>query len=335
MNNKLRFSILFILLVYLCVSLPSTARAGNNTGSGDHILRRIRFNPCNGDPGIYSGEGSSAMKVVCPGWKGSWAMIRVPLIGWDIAPEYPFVRVPFYLGIGASGILGADNLKKDTITFENQIRFIGYKTEVRLVPIKVTGDFNGLFSGDPSMLLGAAYIKDLIKTDDPLIAELDISSSSEFNYHYSLVTENKYAPGVDTTHLAIISSSSSYHAVNPSTYRGEPAYRLGVTTYYMLEAKASWDSYEEWVEKGDETVCRPGLNSTGMYECLLYPDDWYWTGHYVTRKTYEWEKTEDKGGTRWVSIGTVYTDSVLWPDGTIHDHIPILVYQSQSLLQQP
>jgi len=39
--------------------------------------------------------------------------------------------------------------------------------------------------------------------------------------------------------------------------------------------------------------------------------------------------------TGFVDIALIVTDKVRWPDGTIHDHIPVLIYQSQPLLQKP
>ena len=123
-------------------------------------------------------------------------------------------------------------------------------------------------------------------------------------------------------------------------FKGEPAYRLGVTSRYILKAKASWDYYQEWefIRNDVKEVCRPGRNAEGLYDCILNPGGHYLNGHTetVTTPVYGWgEKVRSDNFTKYVAVFYIETDKVRWPDGTIHDYIPILIYQSQPLLQKP
>ncbi len=355
MSIKLRFSALIVLLVFLCGSLPSTARAGNNAGAGDNKLNQIRHNPCGS--GVYDRGGTHSIPTFeCSGWGGVGATINVLIREWRAGSEYPFVGDPFYLSTGVDLAGSYISTEKNNITFNNQISFIGYKTEIRLVPIKVVSnwDFNGTFTYDPAMATWEEGIPSRIIAENPPNPKVSSGADLYSKYYPTVVITNNdekeylvtaadiapFLGGDDRKSLVVVASKSSYHAEDPSTYRGEPAYRLGVTAHYLIQAKASWKYYQEWVSKkvGEETVCRPGWNSAGMYECFLYPGDHYWYGHYVTETVYDYDwgdKQGSDGNTGWVNIGTVETDKVRWPDGTIHDHIPILIYQSQPLLQQP
>ena len=351
MSIKLRRSALIVFLIFLCGSLPSTVRAGSNMGAGDNKLNQIRHNPCGN--GVYDKGGTYLIPTFeCSGWGGVGAKINVLVRKWAPGKEYPFVGDPFVLNMGVD-LMGRNiTIEKGNITFNNQIRFFGYKTEIRLVPIKVVSnwDFNGTITYDPVMAAREGLPK---KVSPSSLSEPEISSAADdSNKYYPIVgiTDPSIAPylgGVDRMSLVVVASMSSYHADDPSTYQGEPAYRLGVTAHYLVQAKASWDYYQEWIwEKvGEKTICRSGPNSAGSYECLLSPDDWYWNGHYDTIPVYDYywgdKQYTYKSGkivrteTNWVSIATVDTDLVRWPDGTYRDHIPILIYQSQPLLQQP
>lgn len=344
MSIKLRFSALIVLLVFLCGSLPSTARAGNNAGAGDNKLNQIRHNPCGS--GVYNRGGTHSIPTFeCSGWGSVGATINVLIREWRAGSEYPFVGDPFYLSIGVDLAGRNISIEKGNITFNNQIRFFGYKTEIRLVPIKVVSnwDFNGTFTYDSAMAAWEEGIPSRIIAENPPNPE--VSSAADLNSKYYPVVKKddpKIAPylgGVDKTSLVVITSMSSYHAEDPSTYRGEPAYRLGVSAHYLVQAQASWNYYQEWerVVVGERIVCRPGPNSAGAYECLAPNNGLYVPGHYTTETVYDykWGDKQGEGDTGWVSIATIETDKVRWPDGTIHDHVPILIYQSQPLLQQP
>ena len=353
MSIKLRFSALIVLLVFLCGSLPSTARADNNAGAGDNKLNQIRHNPCGS--GVYDRGGTHSIPTFeCSGWGGVGATINVLIREWRAGREYPFVGDPFYLNIGVDLAGRNISIEKGNITFNNQIRFFGYKTEIRLVPIKVVSnwDFNGTFTYDPAMATWENIPSRIIAENPP---KPEVSSAADLNSKYYptvvitnnneeeyLVTAADIAPflgGDDRKSLVVVASKSSYHAEDPSTYRGEPAYRLGVSAHYLVQAKASWDYYQEWERfvVDEKIVCRPGPNSAGAYECLAPNNGSYVPGHYITETFYDYKWGDKQGGgdTDWVSIATIETDKVRWPDGTIHDHIPILIYQSQPLLQQP
>lgn len=338
MEKVRKFSILFILFVILSGSIHSPARAD---GSGQHRINIIKSNPC-GKLTLKTGGTYTFPVATCEGYKGGSASINVPIREWDINPEYPFVNTPFFMGIGTYlGSLGIHFEPKTTAEWPGKVKITNYKTEVRLVPYKITGNFNGAISGDSSMgFFGRLYEE--LKSDNPRFEPLYVSSISDLDstYYKEKTKSEAYIPGTDTAVLVLESSKSSYHAANPSEYKGEPAYRLTVTSHYMVEARASWSSYQFWIRKevGEQTVCAPGPNSLGRYECFLNPGDFQWRGHYTTQTLYDWlwgDEQEKNGDTDWVPIRTVSTNLVRWPDGRNHDHIPLLVYQSQPLLQKP
>ncbi|MCK4489141.1 MAG: hypothetical protein KAU23_02720, partial [Anaerolineales bacterium] len=213
-----------------------------------------------------------------------------------------------------------------------------YRTELRLSPVFVTGAFNGELSGDSSMTFNNWY--EGVLSPSGLVAHPELISLNELDKFHSESIKNVYGDfynnGADTVVVLGLSAlTSSYHAANPSTSHGEPAYRLGVSSYYLLEARATWSSYQEWEFKENVTVCSPGRNGEGLYECFLDPNDRTWRGHYTTVAIYDWGNKVTGNQGPWIPIKIVRTDKVRWPDGTIHDHIPILVYQSQPLLQKP
>jgi hypothetical protein len=113
-----------------------------------------------------------------------------------------------------------------------------------------------------------------------------------------------------------------------------------VTSRYILKAKASWDYYQEWIHEysHDKHVCRPGRNAEGLFDCIQNPGGSYLNGHTVTVPVYisKWgDAVSSNNDTGYVDVYFIETNKVRWPDGTIHDHIPVLIYQSQPLLQKP
>jgi len=139
--------------------------------------------------------------------------------------------------------------------------------------------------------------------------------------------------------LSAYASMSSYHAGNPASYRGEPAYRMEITSHHQVQALASWDNYRVWERQfsHNKTVCRPGPDNAGNFDCQAPVGNWYQPGHSVTVPVYvyAWSVWKGSGSGDWVSVMDINTSAVLWPDGTLHDHFPILVYQSQPILQEP
>ena len=344
MKNFKWFSILFVVFVVLGGSMHSPAQASS---AGQQIIHKIKNNPC-GKLILNTGGTYSFPKAVCEGYKGRSASINVPVRGWDIKPEYPLVGVPFIVGIGIDpSSAGIDFNQKETITWPSKVKITNYKTEVRLVPYGVSGAFNGEIRGDSSMHLDDIYRSNKYKGKfhaDTSLTEINLSSISDLHsQYYSKTTKsNLYSPGIDTATLVLTAFSSSYHAADPSTYKGEPAYRLEVTSTYIIEARISWDYYQFWGRKevGKKTVCVPGTNSWGFYECELNPGSYpTWRGHYITVPVYDYvwmeKHREENYESSWIPIKAVSTNLVRWPDHKNHDHIPILVYQSQPLLQKP
>jgi len=145
--------------------------------------------------------------------------------------------------------------------------------------------------------------------------------------------------GDDTLVLRAYATMSSYHAASPSSYRSEPAYRIEIASHRQVQARVSWDSYRVWERQfsHNKTVCRPGPNNAGNFDCLAPVGNWYEPGHSVTIPVYvyDWSAPRPAGSGDWVTVMPINTSSVIWPDGTLHDHVPILVYQSQPILQEP
>ncbi len=350
MKNTLRFSILVILLTLLVGFLPSAAHAGPSAQSEPEnpVLSLIRNNPCNGGVEVSAGGGRDA--YYCPGWRGAQGMIDAPVKSWATSPDYPLVGVPFRIGIGVDQASLRAQFPAHDITFPGEIRFFGYRTEIRLVPD--TPDswfFNGKYNGIISSEIGGSisYGPENIRSDrfgaelivpsfygDPDVTGAPASHPDSFYYPSSGDGNIK-----DSVFFAGYSSSSSYHAKNPTTYKGEPAFRLEVTSRYEVLASASWDSYQEWerVKVGEKTECRPGLDNAGAMECMAIVGGWWQPGHYVTTDiyNYQWGAAHPAGSTDWVTVDVIDTNVVAWPDGSIHDHIPILIYQAQPILQKP
>ena len=160
MNKILRLSILGILLILLVGFLPFAAQAGPSAQSGNAVLSQIGNNPCNSGHEVPAGGGRTA--YFCPGWRGVQGMIDVPVRNWATSPVYPLVGVPFKIGIGVDLNYLRTQFPSSDITFVNQIRFFGYRTEIRLVPKKPESlyfqwNFNGILDYDDSIAYRNIY----------------------------------------------------------------------------------------------------------------------------------------------------------------------------------
>jgi len=334
MKKHYRLSFIIGLLIILCGFMTSPVSAGKNAGSGIHIMNTIKNNPC-GNFYYNLGGTHSVPFATCDGHRGGDASIQVLIRGWDIEPKYPIANVPFSVGIGIDKSSAIVNIpSKATVIYPNQIKFNGYKTQIYLEPVEVNGVFNGSFLSNPSFTFNNWYA-DKLEIDETLVNNTEIYSVTDLPGVY----RNYYKDGSVTVYLGMSALTSSYHADNPSTYKGEPAYRLEVNSYYLVKASVSWDSYQEWeiVDTRTETVCSPGRNAEGLYDCVRNPGGHYLNGHYTTKTVniWGWGDVEPGYDGGLVPISILETNKIRWPDGTIHDHIPILVYQSQPLLQKP
>ena len=334
MKRLIRISTFIGIITILCGLMASPVFAGKNAGAGDGVLNDIRDNPC-GDFTINWGGLHSVPVGTCAGYQGAGrSIMRVLIRGWDIEPAYPITGVPFVVGVGIDPSSAGLNFQpKAVATFPKKIRFIGYRTELMLEPLLAAGPI--ALNGE-LILDSTAYFNDVFnlqKMDLKLITKTEVYSASSLKNEY-------YPGGNDTFKFGMLGLNSSYNAASPVTFKGEPAYRLGVTSRYMLKAKASWYYYQEWVFKYNDVkeVCWPGRNSEGLYDCILSPGGHYLNGHKetVTTPVYGWGNKEYSGNTTdYVDVFFIETNKVRWPDGTIHDYIPILIYQSQPLLQKP
>lgn len=349
MKNRPRFLLLIIIASLLIGALPSTSVlagsnvASNNQSAGEAKLNQIKGNPC-GNGNLHRGDINY---VSCSGWAGEESWLTVPLSYWETKPEYLLVNYPFYIGIGTvpvnrPGTNSTYYFPRRDVTYSNQIDIDGLRTEIQLVATKqnhgfINSNFNGTFEYDYSTisfwqgeLLNRYH--DSVEEDLEVFGQPPEPKSATYLPCYTL--ENGAA---DTVVLRAMTTNSSYHATNAATYRGEPAYRIELASYYRVQARVSWQSYRLWIKEqvGWKSVCRPGPNNSGMFNCITPGGQ---LGHTVDVEVYEWKwgPPQGGGGTDWVNVPTNFSvDSVRWPDGSIHDHMPITVYQSQPILQQP
>jgi hypothetical protein len=351
MDKKLRFLFLITLVLMMIGTLPSnmvlagTNQASNYQSAGANLLTQIKNNPC-GNGNLYTGDINF---VACSGWAGETSWITVPLSYWETTPEYPLVNYPFYLYIGTvpanrPGTGSPYSFPRRDVTFPQVIAIDGLRTEIQLVTVKKSSTFlnwnyNGQFNHQGSMtILPGAEFRNYY--GDPLDHALSVfedpsepTSASQFIPYY--------VGGVnDYLKLKGIVGMSSYHAPSQATYRGEPAYRLELISSYEFQARVTYQNYRLWerIKVGERTVCRPGPNNAGGYDCLASVGNWYEPGHSVTLDIYEWKWGPYRGGgsSGWVTVPIdVDVNSVLAPNGVIYDHIPIAVYQSQPILQLP
>jgi hypothetical protein len=355
MKKSMRLSIPGILLILLGGFLPSAAHAGPSAQSGTARLAQIKSNPCNGGNEGSAGGGRTAF--LCNGWRGVQGMIDVPVRTWTTSPAYPLAGVPFKIGIGVDQDSLNTQFPSSDITFPGEIRFFDYRTEIRLVPVKLGSgyfgwNFNGILDYDDSIFYTpSASARDWYGVDlavpsfyeDPLMYSASHNPDNANYYPVLSGLVDGFFARDDTVIFSAYSSMSSYHADNPTTFKGEPAFRLEVTSYYLVQARARWDSYQKWERKkvGEKTECRPGPSSSGNIECMAIVGGWWQPGHYVTVDIYDyqwgasvpWNEVSD--GLNWVTVDSIDTNKVAWPDGSIHDHIPILIYQAQPILQKP
>jgi len=338
MKRLIRISTFIGIITILCGLMASPVFAGKNAGAGDGVLNDIRDNPCGGF--TYNEGGLHSVPVAsCTGYGGAGrAQMQVLIRGWDIEPAYPITGVPFVVGVGIDpSSAGLSFQPKAVATFPKKIRFVGYRTELVLKPVLAPGP------GDNIIALNGEVTFDSTAwfNNWPNVQEMDPKLISNTEVYSASILGSEYYPGGNDTFLfGMLGHNSSYNAATPVIFKGEPAYRLGVTSWYRLKAKASWDYYQEWVVKYNDVkeVCRPGRNSEGLYDCILSPGGHYLNGHKetVTTPVYGWGNKEYSGNTTdYVEVFFIETNKVRWPDGSIHDYIPILIYQSQPLLQKP
>lgn len=314
-----------IIVLLVCCTLASSVQAG---ATGPQIINWVKNNPCV-DIDEYTGGKHSFPVITCESYKGAASSIRLLIPEWKSNPEYHMVGEPFYLGIGqhlnAAGIAFPTN----TLIWNEKVKINNFQIKMRSVPIQPQPDldFNGIFAHDPRM-----------DTTMTVVREPGGVSKPEVYSGWDIEDENLrifYPPGhnkyIDTIMMSLIARKSSYHAKDPATYLGEPAYRLEVTSYYRIDVEVSWSSHQFWVEDID-TVCVSGPTGGGVYNCTLNDGTW---GHYTTVDNSDWGVFQAGHNGGWQTEYFFNTKLVRWPDNTNHDHIPILVFQSQPLLQKP
>lgn len=348
MNQKLRILLWVITVSFLVGTLPSTAAlagsslsSSNQTSAGTIKLAQIKNNPC-GKPAHVPGTVDLFM---CSGYGGTGSWIAFPLRTWATEPEYPLANYPFYIALGTKTISNPWHFPIGNKTYPELVDIRGIKTKIKLVAVKQQlspfvidkTNFNGMLdcSADDHMTTCCSPLTN--RWHDEVETELEKVFGESKPDTESATTEEYYentAGVVDTAILRGFSLNSSYFATNPTYYRGEPAYRLSLISYYEVYAMVSWQKHRFWeyLPAGTKTVCMPG---SGSGESCITPDGQL--GHQVTKTVYAWQwggwhEGEESG---WKFVGGTQTDSVIWPDGSIHDHMPLVVYQSQPLLSQP
>ncbi len=346
MNKTMRVLILIITVSLLIGTLPSTSAlassslaSNNQTSVGQATLDQIKKHPC----GTGKQVPNTVPLFVCSGYGGSPSWIKFPLRSWETSPAYPIANYPFYIALGTKAAPNYYRFPSNRATYPNVVDIQGIKTEIRLTAIKQElnpindTNFNGMLELSPDGNMSTYSHKNLVHNrwheeveEKLLIFDIPKPESATTKDYYET------AGGViDTALLRAFSLNSSYFANNPTSFRGEPAYRVVIISYYKVHAKVSWQRHRFWeyLPDGTKTVCQPGQGSGES--CVTSSG---LAGHKVTETVYTWKWGDWHGGEEsgWKDVGTGFkADSVLWPDGSIHDHIPILVYQSQPILTLP
>ena len=348
MNKKLRVLILIITVSLLIGTLPSTsALAGSRLASSNHGAGQVKLNQITDYPcGTPLPVHNAVPLFLCSGYGGTGSWIAFPLRTWATEPNYPLANYPFYIALGTTRVQNYFNFPTTNRTYPQMVDIRGIKTEIRLVPIEqdlisiLDTNFNGMIDysyGDHMSVYAGKLTNrwhDLVEEEfKKLFNPPKVTSVISEKYYH-----DESGSAVDTILLRAFSLNSSYFADNPTTYRGEPAYRIVIESYYKVEAKTDWQRHRFWeyLPDGTKTVCKLGPGSSGNFNCVTPGGQ---LGHIVTEETYAWKWGPwhtDGGDSGWkvVSPG-LSVDSVRWPDGSIHDHIPLVVYQSQPLLTQP
>ncbi len=321
---KISYRYFILLLAALVCGLAfSPALAGD---SAEQIIARVKNNPCKTGWDYNPGNLYNLPLFTCRSYGGMNARLNLLVRDWVMDPEYPFVGEHFFLGLGQYGNPNGYSFPSRTLVWDKTVKFVGFQVKLRAVPVETTlSGFNGYFGHDPSIAFATYWEEPTWLTDKE--TELSLISGAD-------IQEDRYPPGAkDTTILALIAHNSSYHAGDPTTYQGEPAYRLEVHSTYLIEAKVSYDYYLKWIVSFQDR-CLAGPNSLGVYDCNLTDGR---PGHWTKVDTSHWGDTPHDmgGGGGWKPVQLVETNLVRWPDNRYRDHLPILVYQSMPLLQKP
>jgi hypothetical protein len=307
-----------ILVVLVCCTLASSVQAG---ATADQILNAAKNNPCISMSS--SGGGTfSYPRVTCNSYKGARSYINLPIPQWVTDPEYHLVGETFYLGF--EPYLGSADLSFPIyrLTWNEKLRINNFQVKLKSIAHKPDTwdvDFNGVLGHDSSM----ATTMTIIRPPDAPMPPLR-SVDGWFSNYYE-------GNNIDTLMLSLFARKSSYHAENPTTYKGEPAYRLEVTSWYRIDVQVSWSSHQYWIVDFDQ-VCVSGPTGGGIYNCTLSDGT---AGHYITVDNSHWGSEQGGHTGGWQTVYFISTKLVRWPDNRNYDHVPILVFQSQPLLQKP
>jgi len=310
-----------ILVILASSTMASSVQAG---ATADQIINALKTTPCI-STSQNSGGTFSYPRITCNSHKGASSYISLPVPEWVTEPEYHIVGESFYLGLepyrGSEGF----SFPYYRLTWNEKVRVNNFRVELKSIAIQPIPElaFNGVLAHDPSMDTTMTLMREPADLAKPALKSVDDWG-------------NKYYEGqnIDTLMMSLFARKSSYHAADPTTYQGEPAYRLQVTSYYRIDALVSWSSYQYWIEDID-TVCVPGPTGSGLYNCTLNDGTF---GHYITVDNSHWGAHQGghyPGENGWQTIGVYSTNLVHWPNNRNRDHLPILVFQSQPLLQKP
>jgi len=244
---------------------------------------------------------------------------------WVTEPEYPMVGEPFYLGFEPYQGSADFSFPFYNLIWNEKVRVNNFQVELKSVAIQPIPElaFNGVLAHDTSMDTTITVKKKPAGAAEPPLRSVDVWPTQYYE-----------GQNIDTLMMSLFARKSSYHADGPTTFLGEPAYRLQVTSFYRIDARVSWKSYNYWQEEFN-TVCVPGPTGGGIYNCSLFDGT---PGHFTTVDNSHWGSPQggyNPGKDGWQTIGFYSTNLVRWPDNRNHDHAPILVFQSQPLLQKP
>ena len=258
MSQRIGFAFLFLAILSLILS-TSPAKAASAWADW------IQNNPCSG--GLYFNQGPDPSRTTCWGIEGAWFAQSVPTPMMRTTPNYPLVGMPVVFEVGIfPNSLAVESSDSRTVTFSRAERFEGYRIETNFRPHEygtfgTNMDFYGerQFNVSPNDNFHSHACSDFSLPEIDTVWEMLNLCIGGYS-GLSIVIPPGYAQyygGLDTTAgwLWGISQASSYHG--SSSWESEPAYRLDVSSAWIISARALWDQHYSWGIVGYDTQCRP------------------------------------------------------------------------------
>jgi len=322
-----------VLLGSVLVPASSTASARSlSTGVRDYL----EAYPCS----AFTLKQSPPEQVACTGYRGAQARISIPVpYIARVYPQYPVVGLPVILGTGwypaSFGHTSAP--RRDLITADTRV--IGYQVElmVRAVSFDQSGH-NRLYKNKER---GKALV---VGYKETLGRPCSLSTLVTVHKWFGGIKgelcgidhENKTGyKGPKSIHYEIAGAGEpdwfwGLSQVTPfrlgtTSWKGEPAFAVEISSQWLIFARSRWDKLEQREKVDTIEECAWVTNPvTGINEWICQDVD-----------VYEW-KDYGAGEGPWRPLVQRISTWTLAPDrATFVKVYPLLIYQSQPLLQAP